>query len=741
MDLQYILNILWRRKWLLLAVALVTALTTWFLVGRLADTYKSTALIETNILNDTRWNPFTTNPFMQEFQIKSQFDQMTQLIASQKIIRRLQNRLLHHDLTAIGNQSVPFRVPSLEESNFTKEDLMALQSLLSAHYNDNSISSDSLNSKLVSQLNGRKYSDYAKAFGYDYQNLIENLSVLRVGQTDYIQVEFKSEDPKLSLYMTQSLTDEFLKNYEERLNTETNSTTRKLEEKVEEKERELESKKIALNDYRQSNTVLDVNKESDKVIKQIAQMEQKIEEERSKIRSLNKKRKILDKNISALTKKISNSENDGRIKNDRYDKLKKEIAILTDEYYNDMSNRQVEKKLKDKKEELEQLSGDFSLDFKGDNIDFKRRYEELTSDLLDTELSLEDAESAKYTYENELTSLEREERKLVSNDAEFQTRSEDYEEAKQAYDDANNALNQAYVKSEFEESPLAIHQPATLADKAESKQRPLLAIFGGVAGLTITSVLLFMLAFFDSSLSSPSQFGARTKLNLLGFINKLKGQNLDLNHVFKTFHDKGDLEFFKESIRKLRYQIETSSAKKFLFVSPRQQEGKSFLMLTLAYALSMSNKKVLIFDTNFKNNTLSGFSKNGTTSPLNGNTGQASAYANNNPLVASAYDIPGVDIIGNKGGSYSPSEVLAEKDFGRILDNYAGKYDYIFMEAASMNLFSDAQELMDYSDKVIAVFGAESAISTADKETINVLESMNGKFMGSILNKVNLKNV
>ena len=56
----------------------------------------------------------------------------------------------------------------------------------------------------------------------------------------------------------------------------------------------------------------------------------------------------------------------------------------------------------------------------------------------------------------------------------------------------------------------------------------------------------------------------------------------------------------RDKILQLMYTaIENSGAKSFLFISPKEGEGKSFLIVLLAYALSLNNRKVLIIDTNF----------------------------------------------------------------------------------------------------------------------------------------------
>jgi Mrp family chromosome partitioning ATPase len=102
---------------------------------------------------------------------------------------------------------------------------------------------------------------------------------------------------------------------------------------------------------------------------------------------------------------------------------------------------------------------------------------------------------------------------------------------------------------------------------------------------------------------------------------------------------------------------------------------------------------------------------------------------------------PGVDIIGNVGANDSPSEIMAGRDFKEMIRNLSSQYDLILMEGPALNDYSDSKELIDYADKVIPVFSAESSLNHHDKESIKYFKSINGKLMGTVLNKVKFKHL
>jgi polysaccharide biosynthesis transport protein len=99
-------------------------------------------------------------------------------------------------------------------------------------------------------------------------------------------------------------------------------------------------------------------------------------------------------------------------------------------------------------------------------------------------------------------------------------------------------------------------------------------------------------------------------------------------------------------------------------------------------------------------------------------------------------------IVGNAGGgSESPAEILSGRDFTNLIAVLVDSFDYILMEGAAVNDYSDTKELVQYADKVFAVFSADSSIKQLDKESINYFKSLGKKFGGAILNRVSTKDM
>jgi Mrp family chromosome partitioning ATPase len=93
-----------------------------------------------------------------------------------------------------------------------------------------------------------------------------------------------------------------------------------------------------------------------------------------------------------------------------------------------------------------------------------------------------------------------------------------------------------------------------------------------------------------------------------------------------------------------------------------------------------------------------------------------------------------VDIIGSKTSPYSPSEVIPVGDFKVLLEWLKVRYDYIILEGAALNDFSDSRELVRFADLVIPVFSANASLTDEDKESIDFLASLREQLGPAILN-------
>jgi Mrp family chromosome partitioning ATPase len=261
----------------------------------------------------------------------------------------------------------------------------------------------------------------------------------------------------------------------------------------------------------------------------------------------------------------------------------------------------------------------------------------------------------------------------------------------------------------------------------------------------------------DGAVRTPDKFKRMVNLPIAGVINRIDSRNFNIRTYFNQQDGNEETEMFKSLLRKLRHEIESLNGKVILFTSPKKRDGKTFVMFSLSYVLSLLDKRVLIVDTNFKNNSLSQILGRGQSdlkvldskknkllvSAQGGEKKDDAEYERENSYeLINPTKYKNIYIVGNSGGgSESPAEILSGRDFTNLVSMLADSFDYVLMEGAALNDYSDTKELVKYADKVVAVFSSESSIRQFDRESIQYFKSLGKKFGGCVLNRVDTKDL
>lgn len=747
MDLQYLLNILSRRKWLILTVMLIAAIATYLFVDRLPPTYKSEASLSTGIIDFKGLNVEDENPFLQKFTVEISFGNLIEFMKSQRNIQLLSYQLLIHDLGRDSiNQETPFRsLKDLDEefdiNAYNPSDISRLVNTLKEK-------SINLESSLGDPQLERLFNELAKAYGYDHETLLKNnLIIERKNETDFIKVQFESEDPKLSTFAVNQYCNEFLRNYSYLQASDDNKNVSYFRQQVKEKKAELDKIQGELDNYRLNKGIVDLEGQRQAIVSQITQLEQEREATAFKVPALKASVAKLNRYLKDIDQKSAGNQAETIIANQAIQNLKRQISELETKYVASNYQDEKTKKLLElyRKNYATQIKRVAELEPRNDEDELNKSDEKLLERRIEKEMELQDAEENLASIDAELIRLRKNKLNLVSSDTYVQTMAQRLELLEKEYLQLTSKESDMTIEMESSSYPVKLVTHAQLPEKPEPDHQIILSAFAGMVSGTMCVVAIFFLTFLDVSLNTPHQFKKFTDVELLASINKIKTKNLDIKNLFETTSTDAKLESFKESMRNLRYIVESSGANKFLFTSTKNQEGKTFCIVNLAHVLTLKNKKVLLIDTNFKSNTLTQMS----------NTSQEENLLNNSRLIGdngfdknfvsssinATFNLENVDIIGNQGTHQSPSEVFAGKDFKNFIERLENSYDYIFLEAAALNKYSDAKELTDYVDKVITVFAAESEIHQQDRNTIAYLKSLGDKFMGGVLNRVDLKNL
>ncbi len=734
MDFLFFIKVLLRRKWLIMFVTVLAVVAAYFIASKLPESFKSKVVISTGIIE--KKNIYTDNesPFVQEFQIEHKFSNLIELMTSRLSINMISYKLLLHDYgSAIDStyNTAPFRVLKDEAAlEFTPTEIEKAVELAYKKLH-NEIDVDSIKHQTEKDLK-----QMLKELEYDYETLYKEVNIARIANTDFLKIEYESESPELVSFLVNNYANTFLEYYQSLKDKIDDHSVQFYAELAIQKKGELDEKTAALRKFKQDKGVLDLPEEAKLIVSQIKELEVKRVEMNQKIPSYQGAIGIYNKHLNDKGfdyKQHQYVNNDIKHLQDQLKKL--ELRRVNDD--GPLLKTQIDLARKELQRRVETQTTET-----GDELIASNR--DLIMNKIDAETELEIARASVMSMDVELKRLRDKASGFASKEADVNSLDREITVANEEYLAIVDKLNSARLKSIGTENPLGIVERGYIPDEPEPSNKLILAAFSGVMSGSLCVVLIFLLAYMDLRLSTPLQFEKFAKVPLVGTLNEVKMKDLDLEAIFgKTSRDES-IETFKESLRKVRYEVEHSGAQTFLVTSTKESEGKTFFIISLAYSLSLNGKKVMIIDTNFKNNVLSEMcmqadQKSVIATKLIGDNNLEKEFISTG--VNSAFSHSTVDIIGNLGGYNSPSEIFAGKDVRKFIEELAKIYDYIFLESASLNKYSDAHELSGYVDKVITVFSAESEIKEPDRNSIEYLKGLGDKFMGGVLNRVNIKNL
>ncbi|WP_109700564.1 exopolysaccharide transport family protein [Chitinophaga deserti] len=727
MDIIYFIKALLKKKWWIIGgTFLAIAAAFFFTMGR-PRLYSSTAQISTGftIKDQITLRDEGNNIF--EADVK--FENAMQTMTSPLVISLLSYQLLLHDLTS----PKPFVV--LSEQELKSKEYLAFNRDAAIRICRQKM--DSLQMLSSYDPEERKVQEYMKLCKFDYEGIRKMLNVNRVTRTDYIDIAYRSENPEQSAFVVNTLYNEFIRYYRSLRSERTVENVETFAELVNQKKTELDAKVEALRMYKTSEGVLNIEAASGSELGLISQLEKALLDERA---SLN----IMTSTLATLNTQIANASS-GKVTygsanaNASVVSLRKEINRLNDEKLRSgTQDDDLDEKIKQLRKQLQQAESALPTTSTGvpssviTKEELIQRKETMEADINASQKNIAVLEQKIRSLKGSLGSYANKEATVGTLQQEVQLAQDEYNRLKEKM---NSAIDNRTVPTDNFRQTLK-GQPAF---KPESSKRAIIMGMTGMAVFFLTSLGIIFKELFDTSIKSPSNFLKSVDLKLIATVNHADLHKYSILEVLQANENSKDIRkrqnSFRELLRKLRFEMEKSGKSIFLFTSTESQQGKTTLVQAVAYSLSLSNKKVLVIDTNFCNNDLTVALSAKPTLETFSMPRDEYSYDKVEELITT-YAIENIGVIGCKGGDYTPTEILPPNHLLNYLHELKEHYDFILMEGAPLNDYTDSKELEKYAESVVAIFNSNATLKQNDKDSIDFLHSLNDKFLGAVLNNI-----
>ncbi|NHA03152.1 AAA family ATPase [Mucilaginibacter sp. HC2] len=710
MEIAKFFKLLRKYRNTLIIIPLVTVIGSFFLVKNLPNNYISHAQIATGIVDASRHLlDKEDNVNAQEQQVFREFSNLIAIMKLKKLINQVSYQLMIHDLSS----PTPFR-------KFSKE-LLALhpyerdRALVLFKNKFQSMQPLSLYDKEEDMLN-----DILISMKYDERSIMKELTIARDEDSDFISVSFDSENPQLSAFIVNTLCNQFIAYYTQNVRQNETNAVNFLSKLLEEKKNALSKKTEELQKYKIQNGVLSLDEQSKAIFGQIMvyndkklQAEKDIISYDGAINAINSKfqpgdRKYVEASVSKYNQAITTTQD--------------QLHILEDRYVRSGFNPRYKNTIDSVQNVLTGQINQSSDKYVTNPLVAK---DDLIHQKLTLEISRDLAKYSVKSIDKELASLNGKFSRLVPFDATVKTYDFDIDIAGKEYLDVLNRYNETNLKSNFSINLRQVE--VATPDVAQPSKKILLIALSVILSVFACLFVLFVLFYLDRSIQDPSDLVNKTQLPLLGYLNRIKGENLDLKKLWDVEH-RDKMKQFKELIRSVRFEIdqELQGEKVIAVTSLNATEGKTLLAISLAYSYSMINKKVLLIDGNFDNPTISKTALPGV---------YVEDYFKNNPLNAQVVNSSTTTVLGNHGGDITLFEIGDEAFIKSRLDDFRSKYDIIIIDTAPLTALNKSKEWLLFANKTLAVFESGKSITNSQKPDIAYLRSLNNKFAGWVLNK------
>jgi Mrp family chromosome partitioning ATPase/uncharacterized protein involved in exopolysaccharide biosynthesis len=733
MDVMFLINALLRKKWVIIICTIAGISGSLLFTLTRKKLYLSNAQYSTGFTMKQQVKLSDDNN-LSIFEVDMRFKNVLETFKSPVVICMLSYDLMLHDL----EDKSPFKVLTAQQkekpayknaaANFEKiKQLLrakkAARDILKAYNPDENIAYELI-----------------RLYEYDNESILDHLIVDREEGTDYLNILCRSENPEMSAFVVNTIGDEFIGFYNSISTKRTVESAGRLDTLAQKKKQEIQEKTDALQKYKASFGSPDVNDRSKGALDILREVTTRKSVEESQLNKLLGQLQSVNTELAALG--TPNAAANSPVSNKEYiDLLNKNRDLSSQLIRKGSPDAAIQAQIDANTKRMQQIQPSYS-GGGSDKGDLKRRRDELQSTKIGLENDITAQRNTVASLNKDLTTYSDMAKSGAGADVVVNAMQAAIDLDQKQYEQMLNKLQNASdisVAPDINFKQTLLGQPAV---KPESTNRKVIVGLGAFGALIISALSIITLDFIDHSLRAPSIFNKTINIPLLAVINKVDLKTKTLADYF-NFGQAGWAEQdnqFVESLRKLRYEIETSGKKVILFTSTQSAEGKTVIIEALSHSFSLSKKKVLLVDTNFSHNTLTQvFDAKPVLEQFSFNNDRNAVEKLMS--ATSMTKIPLVDIIGCKEGNYSPVEILPKGNLLENIQQVAGDYDYILLEGASLNRHADSKELSKYADAIIAVFSATTTIKEADKDSIKFLKSTHEKLLGAVLNKVDKDNL
>ncbi|NTE00623.1 lipopolysaccharide biosynthesis protein [Agrobacterium tumefaciens] len=715
MNIQEFLNLMRKYRWLIISVPALTLIITFFFVKNLPKEYKSEAKISTGLLDPSRQVASELQGYSGPdiiIKLNQQFTTIIDVMKMPKNMSLLSYRLILHDLK---NPQAPFKPLSADLKNLSAAQKQEAINLFESRL---------IKREVLTPLdnNGRlMLYDLVKSMGYDEESLNKKLNITHEQNSDFISVDFLSQNTLLSVFLVNTLSNDFINNYSLDQISNKNTSILVLDSLLQKKEAVMNDRIRQLKDYKIKNGVLNLDKQSQIIYQQITDNENK------------KSQALIDKQAALAALKNVNDKLDGRYSDkylgaevitDNQDiiNLKNKIE-LAENIYLDGGYKATDKKKVDSLQLILSAKLLKSNDrYVSDPLVAKQT---LVQRRISLGIDLEKTTAGIKDIDQELEKLNAKFAGMVPFDAGVQNYERNADVATKEYLEILSRYNQTSLDKNIGLRLQLVQEGVPTIP--ESSKKAIYMALSMVASFAICFFLLFMIYYLDHSINNEKELKVATKGKVIGELNFIKAKNRDIAKIWQEEHPDQEISLFKDQMRTLRFELDhllsTDHQKVLGITSLKSSRSPIFTLVGLTYSFASMGKKILLIGDAEIALELE---------KLKISTNQSIGHVlARSPIVADQ----SITFLNNNLGGKSLLEKGNQEGIDQIFNAFSTQFDLILVYLDPVNSISAIKEWIYFTDQYIALFMAGDSIDDLEQEKLVQLNE-DKKFAGWIISGV-----
>lgn len=691
-HLRDYLNVILRRKWILITflVAVVTTVTiATFLMKPL---YKSTVTIkiEKENPNILAFKDIVSLERIEDDYYQTQYKMLKSRNLAKRVIRTL------------SLNTNPEFVPDLQKKGSKADNTLLKQ--------DKPLEDDGISSGLIDSFIGRT-------------------DVSPLQKTRLVNVSFTSHDPELSAKVANTIGESFIGlNIESKFEA-TYQARIWLEKQLEIMKAKVEQAEEKVNEYAAKMGIIFLQKDTSGEGKETDSeniITKKLSELSTELTAATSERISKE----ALSSEISLGDPESSsvvMNNTMIASLKKDYAALDSEYNEQLKTYKPDyPKMVRLKEHINQIKKKIEQEAKRVILSVKKDYG----------IAVKRENNLKSAFEAQ----KKEALDLNQRSIQYQILKREADTNKELYNGLLQRLKETGVSASLTASNIQVLDRAEVPKTPFKPRKTMNIMLSIIVGLLGSIGLAFFTEYLDNTIKTPEDIEKKVHLPPLGLVpqytNNTGNDNEALQKVEYITHSDGRSPI-SEAYRSIRTFLLLSTGGKpprvMVVTSPAREEGKTTTAINTAISLTKSDVKVLIIDADMRKPRLH------RVFDLDNTIGLSAFLSGNvefgDGLIKES-DIQNLDIITSGPIPPNPAELLSSYRFTELINSLYPLYNFIIIDTPPVMGISDPLIVGSQADGVIMVVKSGKTPKEAAQETRRMLEGVNAKILGVVLNSV-----